>query len=196
MVVVGHRTSARRHGANEQFVFGYGSLATIPAPTVKASLQGFARRWNAAMDNRVTLPGYKYYIDPVTGDRPEVYVTYLGIHPEADAAVEGVLMPVDGSRLARLDGRERNYVRVEVTDRISPSAPGRVHAYVPSDAARDRLAAGMAAGTAVIDNNYLTGVEAGFAALGPSALERFRATTPPPPCPRRNLRRIDVPPDQ
>ena len=58
------------------YVFVYGSLLGIEvaAPCV---LRDHACGWDVAMDNRATIPGYKYYVDPGAGERPAVYVTFL-----------------------------------------------------------------------------------------------------------------------
>src|SRR3712207_7042258 len=52
------------------WVFGYASLVDRPGAH-EAELRGFHRRWNAAMDNSVDLPGYKHYLDPGDGSRSE-----------------------------------------------------------------------------------------------------------------------------
>jgi hypothetical protein len=156
-----------------QYVFGYGSLTSRPGtpPTRQidpsgfvADLDGMCRTWGVAMDNRRDLPGYKYYTGP-DGARPDVYVAFLDLRPADGAAVNGVCLPVDDTLLAALDRRERNYERVDVSDRVS-AVGARVWAYLGTAPARDRLRAGRAAGTAVIDAGYLRTVRAGFAALG------------------------------
>ena len=62
------------------FLFGYGSLLRFPGG-IPCHLLGHRRAWNVAMDNRQTIPGYKYYVDPDTGERPPVHVTFLNIYP-------------------------------------------------------------------------------------------------------------------
>jgi hypothetical protein len=156
-----------------QYVFGYGSLTARPGPPPTrrihrsgfvADLDGMRRTWGVAMDNRRDLPGYKYYTGP-DGGRPDVYVAFLDLRAADGAAVNGVCLPVDDALLVALDDRERNYERVDVSDRVS-AAGARVWAYRGTAPARDRLRAGRADGTAVIDAGYLRIVEAGFAALG------------------------------
>jgi hypothetical protein len=158
-----------------QFVFGYGSLAAPSGPSVGrrfqrrgfvADLPGFARSWGVAMDNRQDLPGYKYYTD-ADGRRPAAYVTFLDLRPSdtTTAGVNGLCRPVGETDLIELDRRERNYERVEVSDRIDAGG-AQVWVYLGSAAGRARLEAGRNGGTAVIDANYLRAVEAGFSALG------------------------------
>ena len=111
------------------------------------------------MDNRRTIPGYKVYLDPETGERPPVYVTFLCIWPEPGASVEGVLLEVDDAGLAALDRRERNYERRDVSAHVDAETP--VWAYLASAAGRERFAAGRAEGTAVVSEEYLALVPGG-----------------------------------
>jgi hypothetical protein len=106
----------------EQYVFGYGSLAAAPGTTIAgggqlARLHGHRRRWGVAMDNGRDLPGYKWYRLRATGERPRAFVAFLDVVP-GDGAVNGLCLPVDATALRRLDARERNYDRVEVTELV------------------------------------------------------------------------------
>ena len=94
------------------------------------------------MDNTVDLPGYKYYVDPVTRLRPPAMVTFLSIAPDPAGRVNGVAFPVDAAELALLDARERNYVRADVRQLVSAQLDGPVWAFVGLDSARRRYAAG------------------------------------------------------
>ena len=153
-------------------VFGYGSLVAETNGR-RCVLREHRRGWGVAMDNRRTISGYKYYVDPDTGERPEVYVAFLCIWPEPGASVDGVLLEVDDAGLAALDRRERNYERRDVSAYVD--ADGPVYAYVGSAAGRERFEAGRAAGTAVVAREYLDVVPG-----------------PPPPVPVRSLLRRDV----
>lgn len=178
------------------YVFGYGSLTSLsPNAVVQAVLMGFVRAWDVAMDNRLTIPGYKYYLDPATGERPSAFVTFLNIQRQPGSEVGGVLVPVDSTSLAVLDARERNYTRIDVTHDVGPATGERVYTYIGTAQARDRFRSGVRSETAVIDSNYLKGVEAGFQSLGSDALAAFRASTRPAVCRQRPLQRVDVPPD-
>ncbi len=182
-------------------MFGYGSLAIVPGVVLErtftadgfvADLPGFQRSWGAAMDNRRDLPGYKYYTDD-RGRRPEVYVAYLDIRPRAQASVNGVCIPVNEDRLTELDARERNYERVDVSDRLGVGG-ARVWTYVASAAGRRRLSWGRELGRAVIDANYLGLVSGAFHRLGGAEYEACAPSLAPRDLPVLDLTRVDLPP--
>jgi hypothetical protein len=153
-------------------VFAYGTLRDGARGT-PCTLRDHRRGWGVAMDNRETIPGYKYYLDE-DGGRPGVYVAFLSIWPEPGATVDGVAFAVDAAMLAALDRRERNYDRHDVSALVDVEGP--VWAYVGSAAGRERFEAGRAAGTLVVAEQYL--------ALVPQA--------EPPDLPVRPLLRRDV----
>jgi hypothetical protein len=184
-------------------VFGYGSLVALPGfvPTREAHKRGYVcdlvghrRRFGVAMDNTATIPGYKYFSDRKSGERPAVYVAFLDVAPDEGTDVNGLAFPVTGHELAALDARERNYERVEVTAAISPRPDATVWAFLGSVEGRARYEAGARAGTAVVSAEYARHVEAGFERLGPEEAARFAASTDPPPCPIRDLARVDLDP--
>jgi gamma-glutamylcyclotransferase (GGCT)/AIG2-like uncharacterized protein YtfP len=158
-----------------EFVFGYGSLVdALERGGSAATLRGYRRCWQVAMDNSVDLPGYKYYVDAVTGERPDVYVTFVDLAPDPDSSVSGVVFPVNGDALDALDARERNYERREVTGRVAPPTGGCVWAYFGTSDARERYERGRSAGTAVVSRAYLDVVRHD------------------PPVPVRDLKRVDL----
>lgn len=166
------------------FVFGYGSLLER-GEGVPCRLEGHRRRWGVAMDNRRTIPGYKYFLDPA-GGRPEVFVTFLDAVADPRAACAGLAFPVDPAALAELDARERNYRRVDVTGAVDADLGGRVWAYLGLEEARERYEAGVRAGTAVVSRAYVEGVRARFEAFG-------LAFDTEPPVPVRDLTLVRVP---
>lgn len=185
-----------------QFVFGYASLVTqsgrhltraLSETGFVADLTGFQRGWGVAMNNRRNLSGYKYYTD-LDGSRPEVYVAFLDVTLSADpaASVNGVCLPVDDASLGRLDLRERNYVREDVSDRVAADG-ARVWTYVGSDPGRDRLLEGSARGTAVIDAVYLGAVTAAFTRLGEDEWRACEPSLDTGDLPLRRLERHDLP---
>jgi gamma-glutamyl AIG2-like cyclotransferase len=188
------RTSVTMSAVPRQFVFGYGALAAelpfVPSRELRddgfvADLPGFARGWGVAMDNRRDLPGYKYYTAP-DGTRPPVFVSFLDVVSAPGATVNGLCVPVDAEQLTRLDRRERNYSRLDVSDRVSAGG-ARVWVYVGTPSARERLSTARHDGRAVIEATYLAVVEAAFAALGADELARCRPSLAPGELPVREL---------
>lgn len=174
------------------YVFGYASLVADPTGFA-ADLSRHRRAWTVSMDNARDVPGYKFYVDRESGERPAAYVTFLDLVADADASVNGMVLPIRDR--ASLDARERNYERRDVTDLLSERPPdGRVWAYFGTPEAHERHAAGIAAGRAVVQRAYLDGVRAGFARLGAGELDRFDGSTEPPGIPIRDLERVDLPP--
>ena len=169
------------------FVFGYGSLLRR-AGGIPCHLLGHRRAWNVAMDNRRTIPGYKYYLDPDTGERPPVHVTFLNIYPAAEGRVNGIVVPVTAEALEELDRRERNYDRIDVTHRLDVDLGGTVWTYLGSEAGRERFATGAP----VVSQAYFDGIREEFAAAG--GLDAFERSTDPLTVPLRRLRRVDLPP--
>jgi gamma-glutamylcyclotransferase (GGCT)/AIG2-like uncharacterized protein YtfP len=172
-------------------LFVYGSLVGEAARCSRvAELRGFRPCWGVAMDNTQTVPGYKYYLDE-NGDRPDVFVAFLDVQPDRTGSVTGRCAPVRAEDLRRLDRRERNYERVDVTDAIVDPL-GRTWMYVGSPSGRRRLSRAREAGRAVISREYFDRVEAGFRALGPNEYAGFRDSSALDGLPIRDLVRIDV----
>ena len=146
------------------------------------------------MDNTRDLPGYKYFVDATTGERPAVFVAFIDLAADSQSSVNGVVFPVhDEAQLAQLDARERNYERREVTAQVHPPITGTVWAYFGTAAARERFERGRAAGTAVVSRGYRDGVRGGYANLGAEELARFEASTDDPGLPIRDFKRVDLP---
>ena len=136
-------------------VFGYGSLLA-DRHGAPCRLRDHRRDWDVAMDNRETIPGYKVYLDPETGEQPPLHVAYLSIVPAAGECVEGIAFAVTDEELAALDRRERNYDRREVTPLIEGDLGGdRIWAYFGSADGRRRLADARRSGTGVVVRGYL-----------------------------------------
>jgi gamma-glutamylcyclotransferase (GGCT)/AIG2-like uncharacterized protein YtfP len=146
------------------------------------------------MDNTRDLPGYKYYVDAKTGERPAVYVAFLDLAPDPETTVNGVVFPATDEQLAALDSRERNYERREVTPEIDPPTGGTVYAYMGTEEARRRFETGRSDGSAVVTRAYLDQVRASFERLGEHELSAHDASTDAVPLPIRDLERIDLGP--
>jgi hypothetical protein len=140
------------------------------------------------MDNTVTIPGYKYYLD-ADDTRPDVCVAFLDLAEAPDACVNGLCMPVNEAALRALDERERNYHRVDVTRCVEPLI-GRTWAYAGREDSRERFAEASATGRCVVAGAYLEVVERGFRALG--EWDAFEASTSGVRPPVRELRRVDL----
>jgi cation transport regulator ChaC len=182
-----------------EYIFGYGSLlgdrVNGDAPNAEpmlCHLLGYRRGWNIAMDNRQTLPGYKYYIDLHDGSRPPVFVAFLNLVSHEGQAVNGIVFPVDAQELDALDERERNYERHEVTQYVTEGVGGRVWTYVGTADAEERFREGMRRGQVVVSREYMEGVLADFRAAGDDALQEFEASTDAPGCPVVDLERVDL----
>lgn len=143
------------------------------------------------MENARTVPGYKYYVDPTTGARPSWFVSFLNIVPDPAATVNGVLFEVTPELLGRLDTRERNYERIDVSTSLSVAVDGTAWAYAGSDAAVRRFHRGLRARRAVISRDYYEGVLDDFERAGPDALRDFIDLTDPAPCPIVDLKRVE-----
>ncbi len=140
-----------KNDASDNYVFGYGSLMADwldEKASYIANLEGFERDWKAVMDNGVKVAGYKCYLPQASCITP-AYVAFVNITAKHGATpITGVVKRVSLSTLADLDRRERNYLRVDVTDRIGffapesgrcPARPYRVWAYTASAASLARF---------------------------------------------------------
>lgn len=182
------------------WVFGYGSLVspTSAARTIgrrfvagvdatTATLHGYGRRWNyGSLTQRGTW----------RTDGGEVHgtVVALGLEPLDGASCGGVVLRVDPDEVARLDRREADYDRVDVTAQVevgidvgTPTGPAFVDApvvtYVPRPSAVERYLVARDAGRAAVRRDYWDLVHGAFDALGPGHLDAFVVTTPVPDIP-------------
>lgn len=189
------------------YVFGYGSLVgpgevnarvgdggQPTSPSLQpAVLQAYRRTWNVAMDNSRSIPGYKRYLDPATGEPAPCFVVFLNIVADPGRQVNGALFAVSARHLATLDRRERNYRRIDVSAHLVTPVQGTVWTYTGSPEAVERFDTGRRTGRAVISKAYWDGVRGGFSALGVEAAAQFDALTDPLPCPVVALERVPVP---
>ncbi len=155
-------------------------------------LPGYKRILGVAMDNRVDLPGYKYYRRP-DGSRPAVRVAFTDLVANPGGPpVNGVCRRVGPIELASLDGRERNYDRREVTHLLEEPL-GRTWAYLGSTAGRARFAEGVRSGEVVVARGYLSSVESGFRALGSGEFAAFLESSDFGGAPAEELERVNLP---
>jgi dephospho-CoA kinase len=188
------------------YVFGFGSLVDLAAlaeyldrdafadhEIERCRLRDYRRAWNIARDNSEVIPGHDHLVCSVSGERLDGYVTVVNIRAAPGHAVNGIAFRVSDAELAVLDRRERNYNRIEVTDRLDVTVDARVWAYRGKPAAEARYAKGVDAGTAVINSAYHTLVHLAFESHGPDFLADYLATTDPPDVPLRPLQRVRTP---
>lgn len=178
-----------------EWVFGYGSLAS-PAEAHAVSdlgepaaveLRGFSRAWNVAMWNPAPENVAKHYVDPATGERPEIFVAFLNAIRAPLRAMNGVIIPVDHETVERFDSREANYSRIDVTDGIDPCPRGRVWIYTATDAGLERYRVGARDRNVFVSREYHAYCRNAFAQRGGDQLRRYEETTSTPGCPLRPL---------
>jgi hypothetical protein len=157
---------------------------------VAAEVLGWARRWN-----------YGISLRPGTASGPHSdgldAVVALGIVAAPNEWMNGILALVSSTELARLDARERNYDRVDVTDVVrvldGDEAVHKIHRaalYVPRPGAISVYEKARAAGRAAIEQRYWDLVDHAFHDLAPGHGERYRAITPAPDVPILNVTRF------
>jgi cation transport regulator ChaC len=176
-----------------RWVFGYGSLVspvsfgatlgrslTVGDDFHYAVLAGFGRRWN-------------YGVGHATGTfgQAEYHIVALGVVDSAGEAANGVVGWVTDDELVRLDRREVDYDRVDVTDLIETSVAvkGRVETYVPKPESVARYERYRDTRTGAVEQRYWDLVAGAFAAFGLAERRRYLDTTPPPDVPVLELTR-------
>jgi cation transport regulator ChaC len=171
------------------FVFAYGSMVNVesiastlayrPIPAngpYAATLDGFERRWNVGVsatsrDDRVYLRR--------DGTLFTGMLAYLGIVPSQGGRCVGAVYRLSSHDLWRLDLRELNYTRLDVSDRVTwPGKPAGclVYTYMPKDEVKYRLIDNGE--VAVIRQGYAKLVRDGFAVLGADVLDEYDRTLP------------------
>lgn len=170
------------------WIFGYGSLVAAesavdtlqrPVEVVAAELRGWRRRWSLVRDNHECE---KTFARP-DGSLPD---HVLGLNVEAgdeDPAgpVNGGVIELLDGELERLDLRELRYDRIDVSDQISLRDGAIDDTVFTYTAKRPQNFTPEPPPNSIIVAAYLDIVEYGFDELGDHELERFRATTGPPP---------------
>lgn len=187
------------------FVFGYGSLVhwenlqkylgrklTPGSDFVICGLKNFHRCWNIAMDNCLDLPDYKYYIERQTGNRFKGFVTFLNISPDNKNTIIGVLFRVSEPELKKLDQRERNYQRIDLTNQINRFIQGKAWVYIGLEQAEKRYQEGLQKDCAVISQDYFDLVHDAYFSLGSYAFSNYIATTNKLEVPTVDLKRCKV----
>jgi dephospho-CoA kinase len=175
------------------WVFGYGSLVSPPsmARTLErdidkdagwrtAHLVGFGRRWNYGS---LTLRGNWRHGDDLVEDG---VVISLGLVEAGGESCNGVAVRVTTAELGRLDWRERDYERTDITEQVTTEAgtvDGRIFTYVPRPSAIARYEDARDAGRGAVRRTYWNLVHDAFADLGSHHLDHLAAHTPAPDVP-------------
>jgi cation transport regulator ChaC len=136
------------------FVFGYGSLANRESVAltlghavdrsafVPAELRGRRRAWNVGSD-KDSHPERTFRL--ADGTEYDGLTVVLGLEPGDRCA--GVVFPVTVDDLVRLDVRERNYDRIDVTDDVvwaSRPPDCTIYTYTPKKTAMEKIAVAQA----------------------------------------------------
>ena len=186
-------------------VFGYGSLMNLarlqqylgrdltPGLDYRfCSLKNFQRCWNVAMDNRVDLPGYKYYVDCNTGNRFDGFVTFINVRPQRNQRIMGILFAVGDRELANLDRRERNYQRINVTNNVDIEVQSPIWTYIGLEQAEKRYQQGLKQSNGTISQAYWNSIHQAYLSLGKKAFANYIRTTDCPEIPVRDLEMLPV----
>ncbi|NET10514.1 MAG: gamma-glutamylcyclotransferase [Symploca sp. SIO2B6] len=186
-------------------IFGYGSLVNVEhlqndlGRTLEAEkdfrfcqLQHFRRCWTVAMDNRINIPGYKYYVDVHTGQRPNGFVTFLNIRPCQGTSITGIVFKVSTQELERLDQRERNYRKLDVTEHLDVPVSEKVYAYVGLDESEKHYYEGVTQDSAIISKDYYELVYRAYESLGQETLTDYLNTTDAPDIPIVHLEKRQI----
>lgn len=177
------------------WVFGYGSLVAVDvgepgidgAAARPGTLKNWRRGWNVAMDNASAESDTKHFLDPDTGQRPDIYVAWLNVYQRTGAHVNGVFLPTTAAALAALDLRERNYRRVEVSEGASLATHLPIWTYTGLAAGVERFRVGLATGALFVSSDYHEICRQAFLSRGRTFADRFDDTTDPLPAPLRRL---------
>lgn len=173
---------------NKIYVFGYGSLVCPDDIAVTlgravevvypATQQGWIRDWSVVVDNRLSRP--RYYQLAEDGSTPN-YVVALNVRrPYAEESAtnpNGVLFEVSSADLVKLDTRECDYARVDVTEDIVGAPDGAVvYTYTGLP---EHLLQSHSEGVAIVPQSYANLVANGFTKLGADMYAQYVRSTQP-----------------
>jgi cation transport regulator ChaC len=174
------------------YVFGYGSLInprsiqkTVSREVSRdelqpAMLRDFVRKWDL-------VEWIKFVNDPSGSIVPAVF---LDVAKQPGRQVNGVLLALTEEELAKMDGREKNYGRADVSHLIEPHVASVVFTYVGKEI-HTRPVAG-----ACVPDDYEALVLAGVRDWGPAFEAQFLQSTVPHNFPRRSGRYVFADPQQ
>ncbi len=174
----------------KHYVFGYGSLVSLKSLENSLNrstdsqmnyrncyLHDYARVWNLGMDNAVVVPNYKSYIEPKTQARPNVFITFLNSQRSPKSKIYGILFEVSEDELDKLDSRERNYSRVDVTEFLECDIDGIGWVYTGMKDSILAFEHAASANRSVIPSSYLETVTSAYDSLAVGRLDEFHQST-------------------
>jgi len=173
------------------YVFAYGSLLNRKSlkRTLKnaeeveitpASLNGYSRDWEVAKSNLALEKNQRLRVREKNGKIVDFAgaIRFANIKKvRSDASVTGAMFPVSLKDLFELDMREKNYIRVDVTNLIKPYKSTDLHgakvwAYVGTFGAHKRANAPYDK-SAVIRDQYYKTIITGYTNIGKVYLDKF-----------------------
>ena len=151
-----------------------GRSVTVGVDFHYAVLGGYGRRWNYGVGHATGMFG-----------EAEYHIVALGVVDSVEETANGVIGWVTDDELARLDRREVDYDRVDVTALVETSAPveGRIETYVPKPESIARYERYRETGRGAVEQRYWDLVAGAFAAFGMAERRRYFDTTPAPDVP-------------
>lgn len=187
----------------KNYIFGYGSLVNVEnlkdylnretnyLEYQYVKLLCYRRNWETAMYNLEDIKKYKYYLNS-DGQREDVYISFLNIRMDDNSILEGILFNVDDIELKKLDEREKNYDRIEVTNNIFPKIKGKVWTYIASKQGGSRFHKGVLNNKIVIQKKYIDAVINAYKNINTKALINFFKSTDFIDIPIKDLKRINI----
>jgi len=161
----------------KNFIFGYGSLINKESATktlgrrifdeeiLLCELNGYTRIWGVV--NIVIVSNYM--------ENKPVNAVFLDIRSQPGKSVNGVLMEITLDELERMDAREKNYIRIDVTNNLNTTINNRnskVFTYVGKS---KFLAVNYI--NPIVLKRYQNLVNKGARYFGRKFVETFKATT-------------------
>jgi hypothetical protein len=160
----------------------------VPRPgkeIVRARIRGFRRTWSVATDNADAGRAIVYRR---TGEPevPDVKVLFLNLEGAPAQYTEGLLLRASSDTIAQLNSPDGNFTVEDVTGLVEfdrpfdDGPPDIVHTYLGRPGPKQAARSGLADGTAVISEEFLTEVQRGMAAYDLALRTAFEGEALPP----------------
>lgn len=147
----------------------YGRAPRHGTDYVRARIRGFRRTWSVATDNGDAARSIAYR-DAQSRSIDPVQVLFLGLEGAPSQYTEGLLLRATSATIAQLDSPDGNFAVADVTGLVEydrpfdDGPPDTVHTYLGRPASVQAARDGLAAGTAVIAQDFLDEVRRGMGA--------------------------------